>query len=64
MCCACRRVFDQGGAKVVCDATSLGFLKGAKVAFEQTLMRSAFVVASNPQSESSCGCGSSFVAKI
>ena len=39
-----RRVFEQDGTKVVCDAVSLQFLKGAKVEFEDSLMRSAFVV--------------------
>lgn len=56
-------VFERGGAKVLVDEVSLGFLKGAVVDYEDTLMRSAFHVASNPNSEASCGCGSSFAAK-
>lgn len=32
--------------------------------YEKELVRSAFVVTHNPNSDSSCGCGSSFVAKI
>ncbi|KIY99107.1 putative Iron-sulfur cluster assembly 2 like protein [Monoraphidium neglectum] len=57
------RVFERGGARVVTDAVSLEFLKGAVIEFEDSLMRSAFQVAANPNSESTCGCGSSFVAK-
>lgn len=57
-------VFEKDGARVVCDNVSLGFVKGATVEFEQTLMRSAFVVVSNPNSDASCGCGSSFAAKM
>jgi Fe-S cluster assembly iron-binding protein IscA len=33
------------------------------VDFESDLMRSAFVIQNNPNAASSCGCGSSFVAK-
>lgn len=59
-----RRVFERGGARLVTDAVSLEFLKGAVIEFEDSLMRSAFQVAQNPNSESTCGCGSSFVAKM
>eukprot|EP00877_Chromochloris_zofingiensis_P005958 jgi/Chrzof1/1615/Cz10g14200.t1 len=58
------RVFEREGIKVVCDDVSMQFLRGAVVEFEDTLMRSAFQIASNPNSESTCGCGSSFVAKM
>jgi iron-sulfur cluster assembly accessory protein len=57
------RVFEREGARVLVDEVSLGLLKGAVVEYEDTLMRSAFHVASNPNSEASCGCGSSFAAK-
>jgi hypothetical protein len=121
-------VFERAGARVVTDAVSLEFLRGAVVEFEDNLMRSAFKVGTgtgspagraervdragrgrsggcsgrvavaaaaacstraniaptaragaapssasllphptqigtNPNSESTCGCGSSFVAK-
>jgi len=55
--------FERGGARLLVDEVSLGMLRGAVVDFEDTLMRSAFHVASNPNSEASCGCGSSFAAK-
>ena len=43
-----RRIFMKDGAKVVCDSVSLGFLQGAKVEFEDSLMRSAFQVGEGP----------------
>lgn len=57
-------VFERDGVQVVCDTVSMDFLKGAVVEFEDSLMRSAFQIASNPNSESTCGCGTSFVAKM
>lgn len=57
------RVFERDGATVVMDDVSYEFLRGATVDFEADLMRAAFVVQSNPNAASSCGCGSSFVAK-
>lgn len=50
------------GVTLLCDDVSLGFLKGSVVDFESDLMRSSFVVQSNPNAQSSCGCGSSFSA--
>lgn len=60
--CFCR-LFDKDGAKVVIDATSFELVKGATVDYEQDMMRSAFAIVNNPQSESACGCGSSFAVK-
>uniref|UniRef100_A0A7S3QSH0 Core domain-containing protein n=1 Tax=Dunaliella tertiolecta TaxID=3047 RepID=A0A7S3QSH0_DUNTE len=59
------RVFGSGDCKVLCDTLSLEFLRGAKVEFEDSLMRSAFVINSNPNADksTSCGCGSSFSVK-
>jgi len=56
-------LFEQDGSRVVCDSVSLEFLKGSRVEFEDSLMRSSFVVSSNPNSETTCGCGSSFALK-
>jgi iron-sulfur cluster assembly 2 len=50
-------------SRIVVDETSLGFLKGSTLDYVQELAKSAFVVADNPQSESACGCGSSFAVK-
>lgn len=49
--------------RVVVDEASLEFLKGSKIDYVQEMIKSAFVVAENPQSESACGCGSSFAVK-
>jgi len=55
--------FESDGVRVVCDTMSFELLRGSRVQFEDNLMRSAFVVAANPNSEASCGCGTSFAAK-
>jgi Fe-S cluster assembly iron-binding protein IscA len=38
-------------------------VKGSTIDYVQEMMRSAFAVMHNPQSESACGCGSSFAVK-
>lgn len=57
-------LFEQDGAKLLCDKVSLQFLKGSTVEFADTLMKSAFQIKDNPNSEASCGCGTSFSAKM
>lgn len=57
------RVFAKDGVKVIVDEVSMSFLKGSTVDFTEELIRSTFVVVGNPNSTSSCGCGSSFTAK-
>lgn len=57
------RVFEREGAKLVVDEGALELVKGATVDFVEDMMRSAFAVINNPQSESACGCGSSFAIK-
>lgn len=49
--------------RVVVDETSLGFLKGSTLDYVQEMIKSSFVISDNPQSESACGCGSSFAVK-
>ncbi|KAG5192333.1 hypothetical protein JKP88DRAFT_204350 [Tribonema minus] len=56
-------IFERDGAQVVIDEVSLGFVKGATVDFQQDMMRAAFSVLNNPNSENACGCGSSFAVK-
>jgi len=51
------------GARVVVDEASLNLIQGSSIDFVQEMIRSAFVVNDNPQSESACGCGSSFAVK-
>ena len=51
------------GVPVVVDAVSLGLIRGATLDWIDEMMRNTFAVVNNPQSDSSCGCGSSFSAK-
>ena len=57
-------VVEKEGARVVIDGLSLELVAGSTVDFEDEMMKSAFVVSSNPQSSSGCGCGSSFEVPI
>lgn len=49
-------------ARVVVDPISAQYLEGAKVDYVDELWEKKFVV-DNPNAETSCGCGSSFVPK-
>jgi iron-sulfur cluster assembly accessory protein len=49
--------------RVVVDETSMGFLEGSTIDYVIEMIKSAFVISDNPQSESACGCGSSFAMK-
>ena len=55
------RVFTKEDVKVVVDEVSMQFLKGATVDYTEELIKASFEVTSNPNAESSCGCGNSFV---
>ena len=52
-------VFELAGAKAVVDPKADFFIGGSQVDYEETLMKSGFVV-KNPQATSSCSCGKSF----
>jgi iron-sulfur cluster assembly 2 len=56
-------IYAAGECSVLCDDVSLEFLRGSTIDFESDLMRSAFIIAENPNAQSSCGCGSSFAAR-
>ena len=56
-------LFGHSGCYARVDAVSLGFLKGATLDWDESLMRSAFTISSNPNAESSCGCKASFSPK-
>jgi len=57
------QVFEHDGASVVVDDLSLGFVRGSTVDYSEELIRASFQVIDNPNAESGCGCGSSFIAK-
>ena len=52
-------VIECHGVKVFLDRKSALYLIGSEIDYEETMMQSGFKV-SNPNSESSCGCGISF----
>ena len=56
-------MIEKDGMEVVVDESSLELIKGSTIDYTQELIRSAFSVVNNPQSESACGCGSSFAVK-
>ena len=56
-------VFARDGMRVVVDQTSLDLLRGSTIDYVSEMIRSSFAVVGNPQSESACGCGSSFAVK-
>jgi iron-sulfur cluster insertion protein len=45
--------------RVVVDAMSMDYLRGANIRYEESVMGSSFVI-DNPQAQTTCGCGSSF----
>ena len=51
--------FELEGATVLVDQTSMQFVAGSVVDFEDNLMGQSFKV-HNPLAKSSCGCGTSF----
>ena len=56
--------FEDGEARVCTDPVSLGFLEGAILDHQTTMMRSGYSIISNPHAEMACGCGTSFSAKM
>ena len=57
------RIFSAGDARVVVDSVSLDLVRGSTLEWIDEMMRNCFALVNNPQSASSCGCGSSFAAK-
>jgi iron-sulfur cluster insertion protein len=50
---------DIGGIKVLVDSMSGGYLQGANLDYKEDQYGSTFSI-SNPQAQTTCGCGSSF----
>ncbi|XP_048236038.1 iron-sulfur assembly protein IscA-like 2, mitochondrial [Ricinus communis] len=57
------RVFEKEGVKLVVDNISYDFVKGATIDYVEELIRSAFVVTTNPSAVGGCSCKSSFMVK-
>ncbi|XP_037073600.1 iron-sulfur cluster assembly 2 homolog, mitochondrial-like isoform X2 [Pollicipes pollicipes] len=57
-------VLERDGARVLVDHVSLGYIRGATIDYHEELIRSAFRIVDNPQSEQGCSCGASFSIKI
>ncbi|XP_010244951.1 PREDICTED: iron-sulfur assembly protein IscA-like 2, mitochondrial [Nelumbo nucifera] len=57
------RVFEREGVKLVVDNISYDFVKGATVDYVEELIRSAFLVTTNPSAVGGCSCKSSFMVK-
>ena len=55
------KTYDFGGLNVFIDQASLLYLDGVKVDYVETLEGSGFKF-DNPNTKSTCGCGSSFSA--
>jgi len=53
--------FDFGyeDVKLVVDSISMQYLEGASINYKEDLSGSQFVI-TNPQAQTTCGCGSSF----
>ena len=52
-------VIEQQGVKYLVDAMSMQYLQGSTIDYKEDIEGSNFVI-SNPNAETSCGCGSSF----
>ncbi|MFZ0545570.1 MAG: iron-sulfur cluster insertion protein ErpA [Candidatus Promineifilaceae bacterium] len=52
-------VVEQGGVKMFIDPTSMMYLSGSVVDYEDNLMGGGFRI-DNPNAVSTCGCGHSF----
>ena len=52
-------VIEQQGVKYLVDAMSMQYLQGAVIDYKEDIEGSSFVI-SNPNAQTSCGCGSSF----
>jgi len=59
----CDIIVKKDGIEVVTDDISYEYIKNSTIDYDNGMMRSAFIVQDNPQSESACGCGSSFAKK-
>lgn len=54
-------VLDRHGVTLLVDATSLQYLNGASIDYQEGLQGSRFLI-TNPNADATCGCGMSFSA--
>jgi iron-sulfur cluster assembly protein/iron-sulfur cluster insertion protein len=52
-------VFESEGVKILVDPTSLAYLNGTSIDFDDGLQGKGFEL-KNPNAQSTCGCGKSF----
>ena len=55
-------VIETDGIKVFIDPTSMMYMSGATIDYEDSIMGGGFKI-DNPQAAASCGCGTSFKPK-
>ena len=52
-------VIEKGSVKLLVDSMSMQYLTGATIDYKEGLMGSSFSI-TNPNAQTTCGCGSSF----
>jgi iron-sulfur cluster insertion protein len=52
-------IFEKDAVKVLVDSMSYQYLAGAVIDYKEDLMGSSFSI-TNPNAQTTCGCGSSF----
>ena len=53
------KIFESEGVRVLIDPTSLAYLNGCSIDFDDGLHGKGFEI-KNPNAQSTCGCGKSF----